>query len=45
MCEDSTVEAETVSSKLADALKARPLGRQSFIHSAKRIEHFACAGH
>lgn len=35
VCEDITVEAETISTKLAGALVAKPLGRESFIHSSK----------
>lgn len=35
VCEDITVEVGTISTKLAGALVAKPLGRDSFIHSSK----------
>lgn len=35
MCEGITLEVGTISTQLADALEARPLGSESFIPSAK----------
>lgn len=37
MCEDITLEAGTTSTKLAGALVAKPLGRESATHSFSKV--------